>query len=501
MTVARSSPRGPSALIPRPVSVGQGRGLLRLTARSRIAVHAAVEDEGELLARVLRRSTGFPFPVVTDTPAPGDVALSLVASARLGAEDYLLDVDGQLATVRAAASAGVFYGCQTLRQLLPPAVESAAAVAAVDWTLPAVRIEDRPRFPWRGMMLDVARHFFDVDQVKRWIDLAAHHKLNRFHLHLTDDQGWRIEIESWPDLARVGGATAVGGGAGGCFTRNDYRAIVDYAAARHVTVVPEIDMPGHCNAAQTACGVLNEDGHPKPPYTGTAVGFSSLWLDGAITLRFVEDVLGEVADLTPGPYLHIGGDEAFATDPADYARFVGRIQDIVAALGKTMIGWEEIGRAPLGPPAICQFWRDEQLALAAVQRGARIICSPSRHAYLDMAYTPDFPLGTLWAGPIGVEKAYRWDPRDGALAETDILGVEAPLWTETAATFDQAARLAFPRLPGHAEIAWSPADRRSWDEYRGRLARHGVRMAHWGIDFFRAPGVAWLDGDVGGDRG
>jgi len=395
------------------------------------------------------------------------------------------------ARIEAATRAGVFYGCQTLRQLFPPAVEGAGRIDGVDWVLPAVSVEDRPRFPWRGMMLDVARHFFPVGDVKRWIDLAAHHKLNRFHLHLTDDQGWRIEIPSWPDLARVGGANEVGGGPGGYYGTADFRAIVEYAADRHVTVVPEIDMPGHCNAAQAAYGLLNEDGKPRAPYTGTRVGFSSLWIDGAITQRLVEEVLGELADLTPGPYLHVGGDEAFATDPGDYARFVVRTQEVVASLGKTMIGWEEIGRAPLRAPAICQFWRDASLARSAVERGALIVCSPSKHAYLDMGYAPDSAVGTLWAGPIDVEQAYRWDPTDFGFAEAALLGVEAPLWTETAATFEQAAHLAFPRLPGHAEIAWSPAGGRSWDEYRGRLARHGERMERWGVDFFRAPGVEW----------
>ena len=478
-------------LIPWPVSVTPGRGHLHLTPGCRIAVSAGLAGEGELLGRVLRRSTGFPLPVEEGTPSTGDIALSLDSSPKWGEEGYGLAVDGQDASIRAATPAGVFYGCQTLRQLLPVEVESPHPVEGVDWTLPRVVIEDLPRFEWRGMMLDVARHFFPAGEVKRLIDLAAHHKLNRFHLHLTDDQGWRIETRSWPDLATVGGATAVGGGAGGSFSKADYREIVEYATARHVTVIPEIDMPGHCNAALVAYPVLNGDGKPKPPYTGTRVGFSSLWLDGEVTLRFVEDVLGEVADLTPGPYLHVGGDEAFATDPADYLRFIDAVQDIVRGLDKTLIGWEEIGRAPLRSPAICQFWRDPQLARAAVRRGARVISSPSKHAYLDMAYAPDFPLGTLWAGPISVEQAYDWDPAFDGIGESDILGVEAPLWTETAATFDDLARLAFPRLPGHAEIAWSPAAGRTWAAYHRRLALHGARMDRWGLAYHPSPDVAW----------
>lgn len=485
-------PIGSLALIPLPVSIAGDAGHLILGEDARIAVQGDALAEAELLAAVLRRSTGYPLEVVSGDPAAGDLALVLDEDLDgLGAEGYELVVDDQGATVRAATAAGVFYGCQTLRQLLPPEVESAGVEDGVTWRLPMVTIEDRPRFAWRGMMLDVARHFFTAEEVIGLIDVAAHYKLNRFHLHLTDDQGWRIEIEAWPDLALVGGATAVGGGEGGYYTKQDYAAIVAYAAARHVTVVPEIDMPGHCNAALASYGELNPDGVPAEPFTGVGVGFSALWLDGPVTMQFVADVLGEVAAITPGPFLHVGGDEAHETPAEDYATFLADVQAIVTGLDKTMVGWDEIGTATLQAPVVAQYWREASFAQAAAAQGAQVIASPAEHAYLDMIYDLDSHVGTMWAGPTDTRDGYEWDPIPEGLGEDDVAGVEAPLWTETVDHIDDVEFLVFPRLLGHAEIGWSPADGREWDEYRTRLGAHGARMESWGLDYYASPLVDW----------
>jgi hexosaminidase len=488
------TPIGDLHLIPVPTAVSGDRGHLHLTEDSRVVVTGDVTAEAELLAEVLRRSTGYTLEVVDEPPSAGDIALVLDATeATLGDEGYRIEVDAEQATVTGATAAGVFYGCQTLRQLLPPEVESGEVVDSADWAIPMVTVEDQPRFGWRGFMLDVARHFFTVEEVMGLIDVAAHYKLNRFHLHLTDDQGWRLEIMSWPDLTTLGGASEVGGGEGGWYTQADYEAIVEYAAARHMIVVPEIDMPGHCNAALASYGELNADGQPTEPYDGTEVGFSSLWLDGEITLQFVEEVFAEVAALTPGPYLHIGGDEAHETDDAAYAEFIGAVQSIVADQGKTMVGWEEIGNGPLTTPVVAQYWHDEAPALAAAGQGAQIIASPATHAYLDMIYDLDSHVGTLWAGSSDVEDAYSWDPLDGGLAGADVIGIEAPLWTETTDLFEDVQFLVFPRLLGHAEIGWSPVAGRSWAEYRIRLAHHGPRMELRGLAFYRSPLVDWVE--------
>ena len=342
-------------------------------------------------------------------------------------------------------------------------------------------------------MLDVARHFFGVNDVKRLIDLMSLYKLNRLHLHLTDDQGWRLAIRSWPRLTSHGGRTAVGGGEGGHFTQRQYAAIVAYARERFVDVVPEIDMPGHVNAALSSYARLNCDGVARAPYTGIEVGFSSLCIRKELTYAFVDDVVREVAALTPGPYIHIGGDEAHSTAPDDYRAFVERVQRIVRARGKRMLGWEEIGKTRLRRTSVAQHWQDPALAVRAVEQGAKLVMSPATKAYLDMKYTEGSPLGLTWAGTTTVQDAYGWDPATQVpgVTEKDVLGVEAPLWTETTATRADLDYLAFPRLLGHAEIAWSPPTGRTWASYRRRLAAHGPRLEALGVAFYRSPEVAW----------
>ncbi len=278
------------------------------------------------------------------------------------------------------------------------------------WRISLGTIHDRPRFAWRGAMLDVARHFFGVGEVKRLVDLMALYKLNRLHLHLTDDQGWRIAIRSWPRLTSHGSLTEVGGGPGGRFTQREYASIVAYARARFVEVVPEIDMPGHVNAALSSYASLNCNGVAPEPYSGIEVGFSSLCIRKELTYEFVDDVVRELAALTPGPYVHIGGDEADATDPGDYRTFVERVQAIVRSHGKRMIGWEEIAKAKLRKTSVAQHWHDPALARRAVEQGAKLIMSPATKAYLDMKYTSASPLGTTWAGTTTVRDAYAWDP-------------------------------------------------------------------------------------------
>lgn len=340
-------------IIPMPTYVMAAEGTFTLTPASAIVVDPATPELlalGDYLAELLRRPTGFALPVQVsgDAPAANSLTLSLdPATDSLSEEGYELRVAPEGVSLIAPRPAGLFYGVQTVRQLLPATVESAAQPGP--WTLPAGTIRDTPRFGWRGLMLDVSRHFFGVEDVKRLIDLAALYKLNRLHLHLTDDQGWRIEIASWPELTRLGGQTAVGGGPGGYYSQADYSDIVAYAAARHITIVPEIDLPGHTNAALAAYPELNCDGVAPAPYTGTNVGFSSLCLDKEITYRFIDDVIDEVAALTPGDFIHIGGDEAHSTPKDDYVRFIERVEGIVAAHGKRMVGWEEIGQAELEP--------------------------------------------------------------------------------------------------------------------------------------------------------
>ncbi|WP_259608247.1 MULTISPECIES: family 20 glycosylhydrolase [Microbacterium] len=345
-------------------------------------------------------------------------------------------------------------------------------------------------------------------------------KFNHLHLHLTDDQGWRLQIDSWPRLTERAAASSVGGESGGFYTKDDYREILAHAAARHITVVPEIDLPGHTHAVGVAYPelveepVLSEDlvrsaealGQALPaagePYTGWGVGHSSLRIRTADTERFVRDVLSELAELTPGPWLHIGGDEAFGTDPADFASFMARTTALVVELGKTPVAWHEAGSGPdIAPGTVGQYWgsRTPQGAHAAeasrfVERGGRLIMSPSDAAYLDMKYDEQFPLGLSWAGVVDVRTAYDWEPTAILpLPAASVLGVEAPLWTETVRDLRDADRLVFPRVAAIAEIAWSPAaaTERTWESFRERVGRLAPLWQSEGIDHHAAEEIPW----------
>ena len=353
-------------------------------------------------------------------------------------------------------------------------------------------IQDQPRFAYRGMMLDVARHFFGVDDVKRLIDLMALYKLNTLHLHLSDDQGWRLEIKSWPKLTEIGGSTAVDGDPGGYYTQAEYADLVAYAQARFITIVPEIDMPSHTNAALASYAELNCDGVAPDLYTGIKVGFSSLCNEKAITFQFVDDVIREVAALTPGPYIHIGGDEAHSTPKADYLAFVTRVQEIVGSHGKQMVGWEEISQIQLAPDTIAQQWFSDG-AVRAVAQGEKVIASPASRIYLDMKYDDATPLGPELGGHRQRGNLLHRNPANDVpgVGEADLLGVEAALWTETLRTFDDLAVMAFPRLLSLAEIGWTPQTQRNWAEYRERLAAHGPRLTALGVEFYLLSEVEW----------
>ncbi|WP_167943067.1 beta-N-acetylhexosaminidase [Micromonospora profundi] len=449
------------------------------------------------LAELLRPATGYPLPV-TDaaTPQADDgIALVLDQAVGLGTEGYRLDVTTSGVRLSAVTATGLFHGVQTLRQLLPPAIESTVPVTEA-WILPGGTITDTPRFPYRGAMLDVARHFFAVEDVLRVIGHLARYKLNHLHLHLTDDQGWRIAVDSRPKLTTVGGATEVGDGPGGFYTKADYARIVSYAADRHITVVPEIDLPGHTNSALVAYPELAPDKIAPPPYTGTDVGFSYVDPTDERTYDFVADVFGELAAITPGRLLHIGGDEAFKVKGELYTGFVERVQRIVAELGKTVVGWHQVAPAAHVDGRVLQWWGtngEDPTTADAVRRGARLVISPGNHAYLDMKYAPDTPIGHDWAGLIDVRKAYDWDPGTHVadVPEEAVLGVEAPLWTESVTSLAEIELLLLPRLPAIAELGWSPRATHDWAGFRSRLAGHGPRWATAGITFHAAPEIPW----------
>ncbi len=423
------------------------------------------------------------------TPAPGAIRLLVEPGSARPDEGYDLTVAADGVRIAARTPAGVFYGVQTLRQLLPWAVElRGPRPFAV--SVPAVQITDAPRYGWRGAMLDVARHFFSPAEVRRYIDLLAMYKINHLHLHLTDDQGWRIEIKKWPKLTRIGGSTEVKGGPGGFYTQREYADLVAYARDRFMTIVPEIDMPSHCNAALASYPELNCDGKAPALYTGIEVGFSNFCFDKPVTYKFLDQVLKELAAITPGPWLHVGGDEVKKMTPEQYAAFMERAQDLVLKHGKVPIGWDEMLHSKLRPGAVVQYWRPKETTLPPA--GTKLILSPANRLYLDMKYDAATVLGLRWAGLVNVDTPYTWDPATYLnVAEADILGVEAPIWSETAATIDDLEFLLFPRLPAVAEVAWTAQPARDWNEFRTRLGAQAPRWSALGINAFWSPTIDW----------
>jgi hexosaminidase len=488
------------SIIPKPVSVTPTGEFFTLKPGTDICVQGesgGVLEIGQYLADRLKPSTGFKLEVKATPKEPkrGAIYLTLSGSRQdSGDESYELIVTRKLVKLSAKTPAGLFRGVQTIRQILPAGIELPVKQDG-PWKIATGTINDYPDYSYRGAMLDVSRHFFSVEDVKRFMDFLAYYKMNVLHLHLSDDQGWRIEIKSWPNLTTHGGSTQVGGGKGGFFTQEQYADIVQYAKNRYITIVPEIDMPGHTNAALASYAELNCDGKATELYTGKDVGFSTLCTKNEVTYKFIDDVVRELASLTPGPYIHIGGDESHATKKEDYIPFINRVQEIVNAHGKQVIGWDEIALSSLKPNTIAQCWANEKNANTAVGQGAKILMSPARKAYLDMQYDKSTKLGLHWAGYIEVETGYNWDPATfiPGIGKDNIAGIEAPLWTETITNIDEIEFMVFPRLPGYAEIGWSSSASRNWEEYKTRLGKQGERFRAMGIDYFQSKLVPWSE--------
>lgn len=478
-------------LIPKPVKAVKGNGYFVLDDKITVTTNstdAAMLRNADVLAQMLKPVTA--VSITTNAAKGKSIQLNLVKDSLLGNEGYELLIADSSVIINAQKPAGVFYALQTIRQLLPFDAKNKQ-----QWMLAAGTIRDYPLYAMRGSMLDVARHFFSVEDVKKYIDYLSFYKLNTLHLHLSDDQGWRIEIKKWPRLTEVGGSTQVGGGKGGFYTQEQYKEIIAYAADRFIMVIPEIDMPGHTNAALVSYSELNcnpKDSMPKL-YTGTEVGFSTLCTTNEKVYAFVDDVVKEIAAISPSPYFHIGGDESLVTEKEDYIRFINRVQTIVKANGKEVIGWDEIANTTLQPGTIAQHWSDSANPVKAVAQGAKIIMSPAKKIYMDMKYDSTTKLGQDWAALIEVDAAYNWNPAQliKGITNNNILGISAPLWTETIVTIKDIEYMVFPRLTGYAEIGWSPAEGRNWDEYKERLAQHAAFYKSWNINYYPSPLVPW----------
>lgn len=487
------------SILPKPVNYEAGTGQFVLTQNTSIYVAGNTNEEteeiykiGKMLADKLNASTGFNISVIkSNDPRSGSIYLTTIGgTSDKGNEGYDLCTTADKVTLTAYKPEGVFRGIQTLRQLLPAEVEKNTVIPGVQWVIPCSNISDKPSYDYRGLMLDVTRHFFTVDQVERQIDLASQYKINKLHLHLSDDQGWRIEIKSRPDLITYGSTTCVGGGPGGYYTQDQFKEIVNYAAERYIEVIPEIDMPGHTNAALASIPELNPDGKRKEVYTGINVGFSSLMCRSEVTYSFVDDVIRELAAISPSPYIHIGGDEASSTSAQDYDYFMGRVTDIARKYGKKTVGWDPYDRpAGVGADSILQNWHCSGTAgQNAMQKGMKMILSPA-NAYIDQKYYADSPIGLSWRGYVNTNRAYSWDPADIVPAQY-IYGTESTLWTETVVTQDNMDYLLYPRLIANAEVGWTPKSSRNWDDFKARLVDHAPRMQNKGIKYFEDP-IVW----------
>jgi hexosaminidase len=510
------------AIVPMPSKLTAGRGGFTLTASTAIVVDTALRERGRQLASMLAPATGFDLPVRTGpSPSSTHIALRLQKSLErtLGSEGYRLNATPRAITIEAAAPAGVFYGMQTLRQLMPTAIFREARVSDVEWRVPSVSIEDVPRFRWRGAHLDVSRHFQPKEFVKKYIDLLALHKMNRFHWHLTDDQGWRLEIKQYPKLTTVAAwrkETLIGHHRekdlqfdgirhGGFYTQDDVREVVAYAADRFVTVVPEIEMPGHSQAIIAAYPELGVTTEPVEPRT--VWGISPYLLNAEpSTITFMQNVLSEVLTLFPSPWIHVGGDEAVKTQwkasPRIQARiaelglkneeelqswFIRQMDAFLTSKGRRLIGWDEILEGGLAENATVMSWRNLDGAMAAARAGHDAVLTPTAFTYFDYYQVKDTAREPLSIGGfLPIETVYGWNPAppdlDPSLAR-HFLGVQGQLWTEYLPEPKAVEYNAFPRLIALAEVAWTPAPLGSFAAFRTRLLTHLERLRILDVNF------------------
>ncbi len=520
------------SIVPQPARLTLAEGEFSLTPDTAIYTDEASTATGEQLASRLRPSTGFPLKVMATNASAEPITNAILlttsnAKKELGAEGYELSVASNAIVIRAPEQAGLFYGAQSLAQMLPPQAFSTNVVTNAAWRIPCAQIEDQPRFTWRGMMLDVSRDFFTVPEVERLLDLLALHKINTFHWHLVDADGWRIEIKKYPKLTEEGAwrarsrvtpakprrdnleqnaghpawsdalpaAYRADGKYGGFYTQDQIREVVAYAAALHITIVPEIEMPGHSAAA------LDAYPHLK------CVGSEKTWVYCAgndESFEFLEGVLDEVFALFPGKYIHIGGDEVSTNNWSRCSKcqarmsaegmtnafelqsyFIKRIEKFVNSRDKHLIGWSEILKGGLAPSATVMDWIGG--AVKSASSGHDVVMSPSAYAYLDHYQSQNHATEPWAIGQfLPLSKVYSFEPVPAELEPqfaSHILGAQGNLWTEYVASFKHVEYMAFPRMCAMAEVTWSPKEARNWENFSNRLQTHLQRLDELGVNY------------------
>lgn len=499
----KSNGRLKPSLIPIPSKMELKQGQFILTPSTLLLTSPSVLPEVQYFVNCIKPATGFSLAIKEETeqlPRSKHILFHLDFTLRdLGEEGYKLDVAKDKIVLSAYRPAGIFYGIQTLRQLLPVEIFHKRISKQKQWIIPCVEIEDKPRFSWRGHLFDCCRHFFPKETIKRTLDLMALHKLNRFHWHLTEDQGWRLEIKRYPNLTKTGAWRTEKNEKtyGGFYSQEDIKEIVAYAAARHIIVVPEIEMPGHSSAALTSYPELGCTGGPyEVPHTW-GIKKDVYCAGNEKVFCFLENILEEVLEIFPSPYIHIGGDECpkdrwkqcprcqdrikteNLKDEAELqSYFVKRMDKFLTAKGRHLIGWDEILEGGLSPHAIVQSWRGTQGGIKASQQHHDVIMSPHTHCYLEYTYS---------FSPL--EKMYSYEPLAPEMSPEmshHVLGVEGCIWTEHIADRDRLDFLAYPRITALSEIAWSPKDKKNFADFESRLLTHFKRLdilkVHYGKD-------------------
>ena len=531
-------------VVPKPVSAKVGRGHFTLTRHTRIVAAPGAHSAAELpvardLAAYLRPATGYRLPAVTGRAHPGDIVLQIgnpgTLKPRHRAEGYRIDTTTSGARIEAPAPHGLYNGIQTFRQLLPAWINSPTVVPG-PWTAPVTTITDYPRYSYRGLLLDIARHYEPPSAVEELISQIAAYKIDVLHLHLSDDQGFRLAIHGFPRLTSIGSRGSVGTGGrakdpGGFWTQAQYRAVVADAAAHFITVVPEVDSPGHNNAI--IMSEYNDTGNPALPvnphgincgqfdpphwdYTED-VGYSAMCPGSPDTWAIMKAIIGQLASITPGPYYDLGGDEVPASllSASRYAAFINKEAGIVGSQHKTVMGWADIAGRGTRPPAgsVAEYWQPaggsspgSVTGREAVAKHMKIVMAPANHTYLDQKYVvtarSSVPpsLGMNWACPRGcdVSSAYNWNPGGLVTGVTDrnVIGVEGAMWGETVANMNNVDYMVFPRLLALAEIAWSPSAHRTaaspaYRDFLVRLAAQGARFQAAGVNFYPSAQVPW----------
>ncbi len=511
-------------VIPRPEALIPQKGSFEITGNTKILYFPAdreIEGVANFFAGLLKNSSGMNLKVeaaVSEKPSEGNI-LFVIKKIPLGDEGYRLAVDADKVTLISSTADGVFYGVQTIRQLMPAKLESDGQGENNPMTILSVAVEDMPRFPYRGLHLDVGRHFFPPEFIKKYLDVMALYKYNTFHWHLTEDQGWRIEIKKYPKLTEVGAyrkETLVGRYTrkdqkfdgkryGGYYTQEEVRDIVAYAKKLHITVIPEIELPGHSLAALASYPELGCTGGPYEVATVWGVHKDVYCAGNDETFKFLEGILSEVIDLFPSKYIHIGGDECpkerwkecnkcqvrikkegLKDEHELQSYFIRRIEKFLNENGREIIGWDEILEGGLAPGATVMSWRGVKGGIQAAKMDHDVIMTPGEYCYLDHYQGPKEKEPLAIGGFLPLEKVYSYDPVPEELDKNEakhILGTQGNVWTEYMATTDYVEYMVYPRACALAEVGWTSKEYMNYDDFLKRLEPNLERLKVMGVNY------------------